>query len=110
MAAAHQSKQISTQPRRKDAGHEERDLLETFSVFLPVFGELSSRLRRTDAVHLHVRTQRRGHMRSHSAEQRARRGLEDHCYAASGDRFAAERDDHEPKRDDQRTDLKVGSL
>lgn len=77
---------------------------------MPVFGEFVSRLWRTDAVHLHVRTQGYGHLRSHFAEQRAGGRLEDHCYAAAGDGFAAERDDHEPEGDDQRTDLKVVSV
>lgn len=79
-------------------------------MFLPVSGEFVSRLWRTDAVHMHVRAQGYGHLRSHFAEQRARRGLEDHRHAAAGDGFAAERDDHEPKRDRQGTDLKVGSM
>lgn len=109
VAAAHQPK-LKSQHRRRHAGHKERDLLETFSIFEPVFGKFVSRLRRTDAVHLHLRTQGYGHMRSHLAEQRAGRGLEDHRYAAAGDCSAAERDHHEPKRDYQRTDLKVGSV
>lgn len=110
VTAAHQPELITTQQRRQHADHKERNLLETFSIFLAVFGEFFSRLWRTDAVHLHVCTKGYGHLRSHFAEQRARRGLEDHCYAAAGDGFAAERDDHEPKRDYQRTDLKVGSV
>lgn len=85
-------------------------MLETFSNFLSVFGELFSRLRRTDAVHLHVRAKGRGHLRSHFAEQRAGRGFEDHRDAATGNGSAAEGDDHEPERDDPRTDLKVGAV
>lgn len=49
-------------------------------------------------------------MRSHFAEQCTRRGPEEHRDAAAGDSFAAERDDHESKGDDQRTDLEVGPV
>lgn len=79
-------------------------------MFLSIFGEFFPRLWRTDAVHLHVRTQGYGHMRSHLAEQRTGRGPEDHRDAAAGDGFAAERDHHEPKGDHQRTHLKVGAV
>lgn len=79
-------------------------------MFLSGFGEFVSALWRTDAVHLHVRAQGYGHMRSHTAEQCARGGLEDHCHAFAGDRTAAEGNDHEPEGDDQRTHLKVGAL
>lgn len=91
-------------------GHKERNLLETFSVFMLVFAEFVSRLWRADPVHLYVRTQGYGHLCGHLAEQCAWRGFEEHRYAAEGDSLAAERDDHEPKRDHQRIDLKVGSV
>lgn len=96
--------------RRRHAGREERRQLEAFSLSLPAFGKFFPRLRRTDAVHLHVRAQEHGHMRGHFAEQRARGRLEEHRHSAAGDGSAAKGDHHESKGDHQGADLKVGPL
>lgn len=65
---------------------------------------------RPDAVHLHVRAEGRGPVRGHAAEQRARRGPEEHGHAAEGDRAAAEGDHHEPEGDYTRADLQTRAL
>lgn len=92
------------------AQHHGRILLETFSTFfLGGYGKLRARLR-TDAVYLHVGAQGCGLVHGHDAEQRSGGGPEDHGHATAGDRSAAKGDHHEPKGNNQGTDLEVEPL
>lgn len=95
--------------RSKDLIHNGGDLLEIVFTFFGTFGGVYARFR-TNAVHLHVGAQGYGLVRGHYAEQWPRRGSEDHCHAVERNRTSAKRANHEPKRDDQGTNVQVVSV
>lgn len=85
-------------------------LVETFSTFLSgCCGQFGARTR-TDAIYLYLGAQEYGLMHGFDAEQRAGGGPEDHGHATAGDRAAAKGDHHEPKGDNQGTDVQTQPL
>lgn len=80
--------------------------MATFPTFFLGFGGVNARFR-TDPVYLHVCAQGYGLVRGYDAEQRSGGGLEDDSDAIEGDRVTAKGDHHEPKGDNQGTNVQV---